>query len=337
METGLIDHIRLVRFFSRLKTWLGTKYQAAGNYADGALYTKSSGKAVIVGSVAEGYSGTASGENAHAEGDSNTASGICAHAEGSECLAAGSCAHAEGSMTQATGSYSHSEGEGTLGAGYGAHAEGYGALALGSYSHAEGHGNGALVKNGTYTKANDKISGSTDGVTAGMWITWKDPTTQATRVEKIVEIDDDNNIVLSSSTGTNGSIQAKIYSGVNAGGEYAHAEGDNCVAGGKASHAGGIQNIVLGEAATAIGKFAQNDNNNEFAFRVGNGSAANARHNAFAVGWDGSLNVWNGNTRVQVPPAKLAMMASMQAITQAAYDALVQAGTVDANTIYIIQ
>lgn len=70
-----------------------------------------------------------------------------------------------------------------------------------------------------------------------------------------------------------------------ASGEYSHSEGDNTKASGAASHAAGRGTIADNDAQTAVGKY--NTKNSSNLFVVGNGTADDARSNAFAVGSDG--------------------------------------------------
>lgn len=72
--------------------------------------------------------------------------------------------------------------------------------------------------------------------------------------------------------------------------EYAsHAEGGSTLASGKNSHAEGYGTIANGFAMHAQGKYNKSDDGDEIAFVIGNGSNENARSNAFAVKWDGTL------------------------------------------------
>lgn len=68
-------------------------------------------------------------------------------------------------------------------------------------------------------------------------------------------------------------------------------------------------------------------------FSVGNGTADNARHNAFEIRQNGDIYCNNGTSDVKLQD--YIQFKTVQ-ITQSAYDALVQGGTVDANTIYYI-
>lgn len=72
-----------------------------------------------------------------------------------------------------------------------------------------------------------------------------------------------------------------------ASGSYSHAEGQGTEAKGYASHAGGYHTIARTSYQTVFGKY----NNNKFdnLFEVGNGTADNARSNAFEVTSDGSI------------------------------------------------
>lgn len=88
-----------------------------------------------------------------------------------------------------------------------------------------------------------------------------------------------------------------------ASGTYSHAEGDYSVARGESSHAEGYytqafgnnshaQNygtIAASSSQTAMGRY--NSNSSTHALEVGNGTDDEHRSNAFAVGWDGSLDV----------------------------------------------
>ena len=72
-----------------------------------------------------------------------------------------------------------------------------------------------------------------------------------------------------------------------ASGSVSHAEGTSTVASGIRSHSSGYGTIANGENQTAIGKYNVQDNSNEFAFIIGNGTSA-ARSNAFTVDWNGN-------------------------------------------------
>lgn len=71
-----------------------------------------------------------------------------------------------------------------------------------------------------------------------------------------------------------------------ASGYGAHAEGAVTEASGNDSHAQNSHTIAASDSQTAIGKYNDNDPNN--AFEVGNGTAVDARSNAFTVDWDGN-------------------------------------------------
>lgn len=111
--------------------------------ADGGQVVENT--ATGLGSHAEGYSTTASGDyGAHSEGTETVASGNYSHAEGANTNAEERGTHAEGNNTKATGRYSHTEGWYTTTIGRAAHAEGLYTDASGMYSHAEGWGASTL-------------------------------------------------------------------------------------------------------------------------------------------------------------------------------------------------
>lgn len=70
-------------------------------------------------------------------------------------------------------------------------------------------------------------------------------------------------------------------SGTTASGGYSHAEGINTTASGLASHAGGIGTKALHDNEVAYGKY--NKSNADTVFSVGDGTADDARHNAFEI------------------------------------------------------
>ena len=74
-------------------------------------------------------------------------------------------------------------------------------------------------------------------------------------------------------------------------GDYSVAEGVNSYAGGDASHAQNTGTKASSDNQTAIGKFNVEDANDTDALIIGNGTADNARSNAFAVTWGGAADL----------------------------------------------
>ena len=72
-----------------------------------------------------------------------------------------------------------------------------------------------------------------------------------------------------------------------AAGDMSHVEGAYNIAYGQAAHVGGENNVANYDDQTVIGYY--NDNNQLNAFEIGNGTADNARSNAFAVDWNGNI------------------------------------------------
>ena len=70
-------------------------------------------------------------------------------------------------------------------------------------------------------------------------------------------------------------------SGTTASGVSSHAEGSGTTASGKSSHAGGSSTKALHDNEVAYGKY--NESNDNTLFSIGDGTAADARHNAFEI------------------------------------------------------
>lgn len=71
-------------------------------------------------------------------------------------------------------------------------------------------------------------------------------------------------------------------------GYASHAEGEGCIARGDYSHASGRGTLAIGASQTVIGEYNTRDNSEIFAFIIGNGTASDDRHNAFAIEWNGT-------------------------------------------------
>jgi hypothetical protein len=236
-------------------------------------------------SHAEGKNTTASGDFSHAEGHSSTATGLFAHAEGSS-HADGYYAHAEGTSSTASGSYSHSEGESTTASNSSSHAEGFYTTASGVQAHAEGNTTTAY---GAQSHAEGLI-------------------TQAM-------------------------------------GPYSHAEGHYSIAGNPAAHAEGTFAIASGENSHAEGSYTTAQRKSQhvegeynvldtdgtsstrgrFAHIIGNGTADDARSNAYAIDWSGKIyqpSDPNANPNGVFLSSK-ADLSMFTAISEADYEALV--------------
>ena len=123
---------------------------------------------------------------------------------------------------------------------------------------------------------------------------------------------------------------------------YSHAEGYLTTAAGNQSHAEGNFTIANNQSEHASGQYnVSNKANNTFGnsgntlFSVGNGPAYNARHNAFEIRQNGDIYLSSGGTDIKLQDHLGGGNPTVE-LTQSAYDALVQAGTVDPNTYYII-
>ena len=291
----------------------GYETEAWNKYSHAEGYqTRTNGNAAH----AEGEGSIASSSNAHAEGYKTSAGMEAAHAEGSETTAFGRDAHAEGYKTAASGDYSHAEGDSTTASTYASHAEGTTTTASGGSSHAEG----------LKTKASGKDSHAEGAMTT-------------------------------------------------ASGNDSHAEGRGTTASGSESHAEGHYTTASGDTSHVQGKFNIEDKSGKYAHIVGNGVLGKPS-NAHTLDWNGvpwfqgrpqfggtaqdngsQSVVANGDTKITlkssvagssktfdlsvddngVLPESLYAPAMPVILTQAEYDALAAAGTVDESKVYFIK
>ena len=266
-----------------------------GEITTGKQYTID-GKTVTAANGAEAFNNLtvnkASGKYSHVEGDATTASGANSHAEGGGTTASGANSHAEGCGTKAFGVNSHAEGGSTTASGAQSHAEGGGTNASGMWSHAEGNGTTALGNNshaeGNGTKA-------------------------------IV----DNSHAEGGGTTASGAQSHAEGAGTTASGNNSHTEGYGATASGAQSHAEGNNTKASSANQHVQGKFNVEDTNDTYAFIIGNGTAYNARHNAFAIDWNGLIYVNGSATGINV--GALPTENDFPSMTQAEYDALTPA------------
>lgn len=296
------------------------------SHAEGR-YTTASGQS----SHAEGSNTTASGDSSHAEGTYTTANGEASHAEGQSTTANGNNSHAEGYLSKAYGYQSHAEGQSTRASGSSSHAEGSNTKAIGEASHAEG--GGAKLYNewiyseangenshaeGTATNASGKSShaegfmaqalGEASHAEGAKGVAEQRPTAYgfASHVEGIGTVASGN------SAHAEGTLTQAM-------GGASHAEGDRTVANGEDSHAEGIMTVANGDYSHAEGYITVANNQSEHAsgqynisisasttfgnsgntlFSVGNGTADNARHNAFEIRQNGDIYIVSGGTDI---------------------------------------
>ena len=193
-------------------------------------------------------------------GRENAAMGICSFVEGEGNIAGGNYAHAEGYKTQANNEGAHTEGFYTIASGPGSHAEGNHGKATGECAHAEGF----------YAEASGRYSHAEgDNTVAGG---------RASHAEGAY-----NEINADYAHAEGRSCECGL------GATYAHAEGYNTKANNTGAHSQNTGTIAASHSQTAMGKYNESDSNNVYALIIGNGTADNARSNALAVGWDGSV------------------------------------------------
>lgn len=154
------------------------------------------------------------------------------------------------------GNYSVAEGKYVVASGAYSHAEGYRAEATYYYAHAEGH----------YTTASGDASHAEGSSTTASG--------HCSHAEG------------SLATASNNNSHAEGYD-TTASGSTSHAEGANTTASGSHSHAAGFNTIAGYTSQTVVGQC--NDNQSDTLFEVGNGTAIDARSNAFQVHSNGNV------------------------------------------------
>ena len=178
----------------------------------------------------------------------------------------GSIVHGFESKTES--SHSYAGGYQTQAKGYASHAEGYGTLAgTGQGAHAEGN---STTASGSASHAEGNL-------------------TRATASEAHAEGYE------TYATGSNAhseGYQTTAY------GNYSHAEGRGSYTSGAGAHVEGYYTETQTNFQHVQGKFNKNDNQGIYAHIVGNGTASDARSNAYALRWDGQQDVTNDIVRV---------------------------------------
>ena len=195
--------------------------------------------------------GTDVGEYSTAEGDNTTASARGSHAEGGMTYAKGIESHAEGSNTYAIANCSHAEGYSTRAEYSHAHAEGGLTIARGYDTHAEG----------AHTTAHGEGSHA-EGISSYNIYESIPKFSNSTSINDIIT-----------------SWMAKPFTLSK--GKGSHAEGNNTLALGDYSHTEGHSTRATKTAEHASGQF--NKSNSDTLFSVGDGTADDARHNAFEI------------------------------------------------------
>ena len=251
----------------------GWKTEATGNYTHAEGHTT---KATKDNAHAEGWNTTASGECSHAEGNETEASGTRSHAEGYGAKAAGHFAHAEGKRTTANGESSHAEGDGTQATARATHAEGVNTIASAQMAHAEGYNTRATGEMAHAEGANTTASGKRSHAEGN-------------------------------GTTADGDRAHAEGETTTASGNAAHSEGNHTQAMGAASHAGGLYTVAASNYQTVLGKYNVEDTEGKYAFIIGNGTAENARSNAVAVRWDGTLEL----AGVAITPAQITQLLAL--------------------------
>ena len=256
----------------------------------------------------------------------NIASGNYSVAEGKQTSATSTSTHAEGQGTQANANFSHAEGIGTTAGGSASHAEGQGTQANATGSHAEGTSTQANVDNshaeGSYTIANNhsehasgrynvSSSASTDFGDSGNTLFSVGNGTDDNARHNAFEIRQNGDIYIVSG---NSDIKLQDYIG--------RVETVSAITPSNSGSTAPIATKVVAENELTVSNAL-----NDLESRKLDASA----YTPTSAVTSGSTDViTSGGVYEQMDGVKI------KKITQSAYDALVQGGTVDANTLYFI-
>lgn len=227
------------------------------------------GSTIGTGSVAFGFTTEASGNYSQAFGSNTSASGGGSYANGINAIASGNYSHAEGNQTTSSGNYSHAEGYKNIASGSAAHAEGYQTTSSATGSHSEGKN---TIASGQYAHAEGNGT-SANGMRS--------------------HAEGYNTITLASDSHASGKYNvADSYSSWpewTAGTSY--VIGDKV----KVTTVENNQTIIVGYICKTDNSDAEftatnwtEDFKMNYADIVGNGTADDARSNAYALDWDGN-------------------------------------------------
>jgi hypothetical protein len=182
--------------------------------------------------------------------------------KGSSGTASGDYSVSEGYQTSAVTNYSHAEGIGTQANGDYSHAEGQNTIASGQSSHAEGNGTSATSYY-SHAEGNSTIASGNYSHAEGYQ---------------------------SQANGDNSHAEGTV---TQANGESSHAEGYGTVANNESEHASGQYNV----SSSGSSEFGDSGNT---LFSVGNGTADDARHNAFEIRQNGDIYIASGNSDIKL-------------------------------------
>lgn len=306
-------------------TTAGSAYSHAEGYS-----TTASG---LYGAHAEGQRTTASGNSSHAEGTNSIAYGVSSHAEGSgKAYTTGSHAegygsvgsaeyptiaiygHAEGYGTASGNAYAHAEGRNTLSNGQASHAEGYAdgygyieasgkgshaegvgtstlkVVASGQASHAEGTGTTASAQN-THAEGNKTTANGANAHAEGRETTAK--ATDSHAEGYLSQATGDVSHAEGQNTRASGHYSHAEGYGTSASGLKAHAQGESTTASAICSSASGYYTVANVENEFVVGQWNAYEGQTDVLFEVGNGTAKDARSNAFWVDLAGNAYAQN--------------------------------------------
>lgn len=247
--------------------------------------------ALSTASFASGNKTVAKGEESHAEGYQSVTLGDGSHAEGAQTVSAGLQSHSEGALTQALGDESHAEGHGTIAGALASHSEGAGTK-VGNYSQESGIGADHTVS---------PTPGPSPTPTPPSYVAQPGEGSHVEGYDNIVSgygshAEGVRNYVTGNYSHAEGINNSLLKN-------YAHVSGYNNISNADCSETSGIWNTNNGYGSFVTGYYNEcsynhqaifgkyNLNKSDTLFEVGNGTADNARSNAFEVHGDGRATI----------------------------------------------
>lgn len=310
-----------------------------GSDSWGGVYQQRASQYTGADALATGYGTSATGSYAFTSGWNTLASGTGAHAEGQATIAKGTSSHAEGLNTYAGETNSHAEGRPLenlnnayeiIGTANVTAIEAIASSRLKKYTLDDNSflkssiiGKMACLYTSSGSLLSRRIILAYDTTNSTITISCED--SSATAIASITIVD-----IGGRATGTASHSEGE---GTIAAGSYSHSEGYRTWAQDLYSHTEGIGTVARGEAQHVQGKW--NTVNVNYADIVGNGTAEDARSNAYTLDWKGN-GVYAGKVTVGTGPVNDMDVATKQYV-DAHPDTKNTAGSTDTSSkIFLI-
>lgn len=241
----------------------------------------------------------------------------------------------------------------TLNAAYGirSHAEGMGVAAIGDSSHAEGEGFIVKITDCTFSwnsGSNIVVASEEVSLDIAPVLMYEYPNSTERLYFAVKSIGDDRKTIETDNWFDFSATDVNLWVVVHASyGDASHVEGTFNRAFGDGSHVEGKMNETKNETEHAEGNYNKSNkasdmygNSGNTQHSIGIGKHAGDNRNAFEVMQNGDAYLFGvggyDGTNPQSATTIQNAFVKLSILTQAEYDALVQAGTVDAGTLYVI-